>query len=524
MVRIFFIFTTFTILSSHLYLQTSSAHLEIMDLNDNPGIVALKLGTAFIKKGYDWLVHIFELKSFRDILHEYEIIINQINSNNNTKDFKDILKMKFTQTSLSLQRISPRRKTKRAIDILGTFIKTITGNLDNNDLVNLNQKISFLEYSNQELVVNNNEQIKINNVFQQRINNLTKFVKNEKEAIDKLTNQIRTDRRMRVSCEQAQHFQRLIFNLDVIQRQLDDISDSIVMAKVGVLSKSILTTMEIDHVTEKLEKAGISIRSDEQVYEFLEPAAFYNGSCIMFLIKIPKFLQGNYQQIIVESVPSSEGLIPIDFTHAVLGTNVTYVMNDTCINIEQNIICESHTMKNVSSDICLHNLLRGNPSSCPFQRYNAIQEITPMGSGKILIRNALRTVQLENSCGYGPKNLTGSFLITFRNCSIKIENEYFENTQYDYNNVLEILPLQSTLINKSKTVLTETETLQELNVHNRKRIERLEMSNHHISFGGTIIIIIIVIGYLLKQIRDIWMKTIMKTSDSRTVTENTLEN
>lgn len=228
---ILFLFSILPILSTHLYFQAYGAHLEITDLNNNPGIVALKVGNTYIRKGYDWLVHTFKLDTFQEILYQYDIMISQINSNLNTKDFKDILKMKFIQTSLTLQKLYPRRKTKRAINILGTLIKTITGNLDNDDLVNLNQKISYLQYSNKELIMNNNEQIKINNQYQDRINNLTKVIYNEKEEIGKLTNQFRANKNMKVSWEQLQHFQRIVFNLDVIQRQLDDISDSIVMPK-----------------------------------------------------------------------------------------------------------------------------------------------------------------------------------------------------------------------------------------------------------------------------------------------------
>nr|XP_029715628.1 uncharacterized protein LOC115259234 [Aedes albopictus] len=443
-------------------------------------------------------------------------MINQIDSNLHTRDFKDILKIKFSQTNATLQKLSIRRKSKRAINILGTLIKTITGNLDNNDLVNLNQNINLLQYSNKNLIESNNLQIKINNQFQERINNLTKTVLNEKEELGKLTSQIRSNKNMKVAWEHIQHFQRLIFNLDVVQRHLEDISDSIVMAKVGVLSKGILQTTEIEYIAKSLERAGISINNDEQVYEFLEPAAYYNGSSIVFLIKIPKFLPGSYQQIIVENIPVNGEVIAIDFTKAVLGTNVTFITNDTCVNIEQHIICKLQTMKNVSDDTCIHRLLKGNPSNCPFKKDNRVNEIKPIGSGKILIRNAYSTVQLKNSCGFGNKNLTGSFLISFRNCSIQVDNESFQNFEFDNNNHLEILPLQSTFINKSKTIKTETQTLQELHINNRHRIDVLESTNRHASNGGTLIIIIflIICVYLFKEIRTIWSKIIIKPSAS----------
>ncbi|XP_021703486.1 uncharacterized protein LOC110677102 isoform X1 [Aedes aegypti] len=515
---ILFVILILPILSSYFFFPANGKHLEITDLKDNPGIVALKVGKAFVIQGYDWLVHTIKLDAFHEILQQYGIMINEIETNFNTKDIRDLLKLKFIQTNMTFQKLSFRKRSKRAINILGTLVKTITGNLDNNDLITLNQNINFLQNSNKNLIESNNQQIKINNQFEDRMNNLTRVIFNENKEIGKLTNQIRANNNIKVSWEQIQHFQRLIFNLDVVQRHLDDISDSIVMAKVGVLSKSILEATEIDYIIGKLEKAGISIISDEQVYEFLEPAAFYNGSCIVFLIKIPKFLQGPYQQIMVENIPINDEVIPIDFTHAVLGTNETFVVNDTCVNIEQNIMCKLHTMKNVSDDMCIHRLLRGNPSSCPFKKYNIIREIKSIGSGKILIKNAHPTVQLKNSCGFGPKNLTGSLLITFRNCSIQVDNKSFENTQFEYSNTLEILPLQSTLINKSKTITTETQTLQELHINNRKRIEFLETTNSHVSYGGTftMLIFLIIFLYLFKEIRTIWTKIVIKASTPTT--------
>lgn len=514
--RMLSILSIIPILSPYLYFSAQGTYLEITDLNNNPGIVALKVGKTFISNGHDWLVHKITLNTFHEILQQYDIMINQIDSNLHTRDFKDILKIKFSQTNATLQKLSIRRKSKRAINILGTLIKTITGNLDNNDLVNLNQNINLLQYSNKNLIESNNLQIKINNQFQERINNLTKTVLNEKEELGKLTSQIRSNKNMKVSWEHIQHFQRLIFNLDVVQRHLEDISDSIVMAKVGVLSKGILQTTEIEYIAKSLERAGISINNDEQVYEFLEPAAYYNGSSIVFLIKIPKFLPGSYQQIIVENIPVNGEVIAIDFTKAVLGTNVTFITNDTCVNIEQHIICKLQTMKNVSDDTCIHRLLKGNPSNCPFKKDNRVNEIKPIGSGKILIRNAYSTVQLKNSCGFGNKNLTGSFLISFRNCSIQVDNESFQNFEFDNNNHLEILPLQSTFINKSKTIKTETQTLQELHINNRHRIDALESTNRHASNGGTLIIIIflIICIYLFKEIRTIWSKIIIKPSAS----------
>lgn len=156
----------------------------------------------------------------------------------------EILKLKYEQTLSTLKKLLPKHKhyskQKRAINILGTIIKEITGNLDNNDLNSLNSYIQKLQLSNDKIITENNKQVRINYDIQESINNLTKIVRKELAEVAKLTNEIGTNLNLKVTWEQILHFQRIIFNLDIIQKQLDTIFESIQFAKIGIIAKDII--------------------------------------------------------------------------------------------------------------------------------------------------------------------------------------------------------------------------------------------------------------------------------------------
>lgn len=503
-------------------LPVLSQHLEIIDLKNNPGVLAIKNGRVYIKTGNDLLLQTFELETFDNVLGQYNSLIIQLGSNKNSKEMFEILKLKYEQTLTTLKRLLPKQKSeskqKRAINVLGSIIKAITGNLDNNDLINLNDYIRKLELSNENIIIENNKQVKINYQIQERLNNLTKMVQKESKDLARLTNQLGTNFNIQVTWEQVLQIQRIIFNLDIIQKHLDTIFESIQLAKMGIIAMDIIHPEEFQIIKRKLETQGIVLVSDDQVYEYLEAAAYYNGSSIVFVIKIPRFLDELYEQVIIENLPLNGEIVLLNASYAVLGRKSTFIMNEACNHVEGNIICDLHKITNVTSNKCIHTLLRGNPSYCPFQKYSRVNEITTIEKNNILIKNAIVPIRLENNCGYGPKNITGTFLIIYNNCSIRINNMTFEKLQFNVEHAIEILPLQSVKINKSKTVLTDTQYLEELHIENRNKIENIHSSNQfqNVTMWTNLTWIVILIAfstYLTVQIRRIWKKIIIKPSN-----------
>lgn len=493
--------------------QICTKSLQITDLNNNPGIFAIKIGKVNIKQGYHRLIHEFKLDAFHSILQNYQSIITTIEENPQLNEVTKIIKQKYKQANTMLQTLTPKTRQKRSIDILGKVIKQITGNLDNEDLVKLTNQITTLKNSNNLLINENNEQIRINEVFEKRINNLTKEAFRQSVEVSKFIKQARIGLDRSVDWQHTLHMHNIIFSLDEIRYQLDIFFSAIQLSRLGVISTALLQPKELELATHILQRQGVRIDSYDQAYEYLESAAFHHDDSIIILVKIPKLREGNYQMLRVEPIPIDAKVIDLGDKFAVINENESFLSNEKCVQIEKEFLCDEQKLKNVTDSQCYHPLLRGNPSSCSFNSHPNSLEINVIESNGVLIKNAIIPVQLQNTCGFGAKNLTGTFFITFDNCSIDIDRKHFDSKIFKFSSEPNILPLHFAKINKTDTNMEPMEQLQDLQLNNRHRINRLEDSNLRDNmFGiGTIVMImlfiIVTMTYLTKEIQGLRKKT-----------------
>ncbi|XP_062538293.1 uncharacterized protein LOC134206585 [Armigeres subalbatus] len=408
--------------------------LEITDLSNHPGLFALKMGKVFIREGYHTLIHEFKLSAFQIVLNQYELIINELEQNPQTVEITQLLRQKLRQASVVFQNLIPRQKHKRSIEILGSIVKSITGNLDSQDFKTLSNQIDTLKNSNNVLITENNEQIKINELFEKRLNNLTKQAYIQASEINRFIKQARLNLDRAIDWQHMLHLQNIIFNMYNVRYQLDIIFESIQLSKLGVISKAFLYPTELEFAIHLLTADGIEVNSYDQAYEYLEPSAFHNGSSIILLVKIPKFKIGNYQLIRLETIPIDGKVIQINGTYAITSETESFLTNEKCTHVEDNLLCNSQYLVNVTENECYHKILRGNPGRCPFISTSLKSpEIKPLENNGILLKNIIKPLTLQNSCGYGPKNLTGSFYITF------------------FNSKLDVIPLHFVEVNRSST-------------------------------------------------------------------------
>ncbi|XP_055623731.1 uncharacterized protein LOC129767135 [Toxorhynchites rutilus septentrionalis] len=486
--------TIIVILSLILTIKSSTvSHLEITDLNNNPAIFAIKVGKVFIKQGYHKLIHEFKLHPFHLILRQYETIIAELDQNPQLEEILKILKQKHRQASLILQKLTSKNRQKRSIELLGTIIKTITGNLDNEDLVMLNNQISSLKNSNNLLITENNEQIKINNIFEKRINNLTREAYRQSIEISSFIKQAKMSLDRALDWQHMLHLHNIVFNLDTIRYQLDTIFEAIQLSRLGVISTALLYPTELELATQLLKSQEIEITSYDQTYEYLEMMALHNDSSIVFVVKIPRLRNESYQLLRIEPIPIDQKSIKINSKFAITGEDESFLSDEKCNQIENTFLCNIEKLTNVTCDECYHQLLRGKPSKCTFISDTSTSAIKIMENNGILVKNAFIPIQLNNTCGYGPKNLTGMFFITFNNCSISIRNTRFDSKVFRFDKKPDILPLHFVTVNKTNIIVEPMEMLHDLQTNNRHRINHLEIINKKTSLVNYGIIVSIVL-------------------------------
>lgn len=300
------------------------------------------------------------------------------------------------------------------------------------------------------------------------------------------------------------HMHNIIFNLDDFRYQLDPIFGSIQLSRLGVISTALLQPEELQLATHILQTQGVRIDSHDQTYEYLESAAFHHDASIIILIKIPKLREHNYQMLRIEALPIDSKIIDLNSKFAIVSEKESYLSSEKCVRIERDFLCDEMSLINVTDSQCYHQLLRGNPSSCAFNSYPNISEVKVIEDNGILIKNAIKPVQFQNSCGFGAKNLTGTFFVTFDNCSIDINQKHFDSKIFKFLSRPNILPLHFTKINESTIKIEPMEQLHELHLANRRRINQLVDTNQRnlISIGSIVIVVLfatVMLSYLVVE-------------------------
>lgn len=117
---------------------------------------------------------------------------------------------------------------------------------------------------------------------------------------------------------------------------------------------------------------------------------------------------------------------------------------------------------------------------------------------------ALSPAKLSNTYGVGNLTLTGSFLITFRNCSVSIDGETVD-IEIQGKERLELLPVYNVKARqRNSELLLNLHELHDLHIENRKHLESLTLTTEKdkwLTFGVLLAIIATLAGVTIFLIR-----------------------
>lgn len=312
-----------------------------------------------MKVGEHRIYHIIDFNLYEPTFTKLKSITKEIRTFGNFTELDNILSTKFDNLRNIHFGLQMKLRQKRGLmNFVGTGIKFLTGNMDYEDFLEISRDLDDLRNKNNELVRENNEQRKINLDMQDRINRLIKQVNTQQTLIMKTLNNSQTD-----SLEKQIQILEAIINvniqLDHLISHFKDISESIHLAKLNVISKHILHPDELAFSIERLEERGIIIRNIEQVYDFLEISAFYNASTLVFVVKIPALQNSTFNHLILEALPIGDKILNLPTTTAMINENDTYFIIKECI-IKGNRICNQKSdLLSFNTDTCYPQLLRG---------------------------------------------------------------------------------------------------------------------------------------------------------------------
>lgn len=445
---------------------TRTLHLQKLD---RP-IFVFDYGTSRIRYQSYYYIHHFSIEALKTHIVNLRDKFDQIEKN----QFSEIIIEKFDEINKSLESIVPLKRQKRW-DTVGTVWKFIAGSPDADDLKLINSSMNNLIY-------NNNKQVKINKEMTLQ---LKETVFKTKEAIELFK-----------SKSSELYSINILFNLKNLNKKIENIIDTIMLAKLGILNEKILTKNELEMFKKDLERENVTVHSLSEVIAYAKSSIATNHREIVLFIKMPKLDPRVFRKIHVYPIFYRQRQVHATkkffLIHPTAKFTVT-TLEPTIYNIEDTEAADS---------TCIPNLIDGKAATCNYTTNPIQQEIVSLDMHHVLI-NTANNFTLSSDCGTTERILSGSYLIQYENCTIRINNaSYTDRTQNITGKPIH-LPLDGISITKNGDVLNlNLEHLHKLQIETRKDLDILRLTNNslqfpHWSIFGGLTILPVIIGIVI---------------------------
>lgn len=366
-----------------------------------------------------------------------------------SNQYSSLILQQFEDIDSIFQRLNPTQRQKRW-DKVGTIWKFIAGTPDANDLRLINSSIN-------NLVSNNNQQVKINREITLQLKDIAFKTK---EAI-----QLFNSRSLEF------HSINILENLKYLYQKLEQILETITLAKLGILNIIILSDKEINLFIKDLAREQIIVSTTAEAISYATTSIASNRKEIALLIKLPKLNTRIYRKVHVHPIIHNHQQIHLSDRNYIFHGNETYIVESLKPTIFK------LTEVRLGSSTCVPKLLEGQPAICNYTSNPTPEEIISIDDQHLLI-NTAQNFTIKTDCGVSERNLSGSYLVSYENCSVNISNIMFRNTiQHLSGNPIR-LSLDGVEITKDRKVLNlSLEHLHYLQTETRKDLESIRLEN-----------------------------------------------
>ncbi|XP_065086119.1 uncharacterized protein LOC135708105 [Ochlerotatus camptorhynchus] len=395
------------------------------------------LGHGRIQTDYHYYIHHFNLES--DLL-DLKSKFKQVEAN----QFTILILNKFNELDSILKNLLPIKRRKRW-NSLGTVWKYLAGSPDANDLKIINSSINGL-------ITNNNEQVRINREISLQM----------KEALFK----IKESNQLFNSKSSELYSINIFLNLNFLNEKLYQIIQTVTLAKAGILNEKVLSQAEIDLLVKDLRKENLTVWNIAEALTYVTTSIVTNELDIALLLKLPKLDPRVFKKIYV---------LPIWFLRQQLHiSNSNYGNEYYTVSSLQPTIFNSKDIT-LDSTACVPNLLNGKTVKCDYLA-NPVEEIVSTDN-QHLITNIFGKFIMHSNCGPFERNLSRTYLISFNNCEVTINNQTFSNYNQSITGEPIYLPLYGIPIEKQHTVVNlSLHHLHNLHLEARKEMEEIRLN------------------------------------------------
>ena len=538
-------------------------------MNDHPGILPFRLGIAQLESNQWTFIQNINLNP---LINKFYIIKNHANilasSLKNNSDYYREYHNSFSSLSAletrienSIEQIIPTQnnhKRKRGLfNPLGSFIKALTGNLDQNDAEQIDARIEKLQNTQNKLKIDTINQITLLdstiNKFKTMISNITHnelVLKSRMLQLESIINNVELHQ---TDFHQYYLSYTIITQITLMYQSIHDIFDkieiAITFAKINVLHNSIIEPnvllAEIKNLNSHLNTDKLPLEPKSQnilIFEkLITIKSFLKGNNIVFMLELPLVESETYQYFNLFPLPIPDNqsfltIIPFKPYLALGNTKYAYT-NQKCLEIQsQSYLCrETRTALIEDNPSCAVQLIKHhqNVTTChPFKTQLHEIQSTKIIDGKWLITIPNQTISIVK-CQKSEENIPvfGSYLLeTSTDCRVQIKSKTFES--YKPNHLLfskvNLPTLNLSLINQSPPKSLELpamdlnfvnlEATQDIQAKLKKQREELEEMSSPIYTNRTSFwTISLYFLFFLITIYFVYRKFIVKKSKNNTI-------
>lgn len=428
--------------------------IQIQPLQSNPGILPFKLGSAKIKIASHTFLHYIQLKplynQIKSITNQYNKLEELINNSTNIhrvplyNAYKH-LEYEVLVVNRKMQSLFPEKRTRRGlINPLGSLVKFISGNLDQEDAKEIHNSLLELESNQNKIVKKVNKQMSLTSNLMQNINETMTSVTRNQKLIETKIDDLRTGLNEFTFSyvhylEIHEILNEIKLNLDSLLNFLSDTENAISFASLKTLHHSIVSPTELKEIVNTLYQ----IHSHSQIlfddnnylkyYKIVETNVFYVQDKIVFSLDFPLIHSDTFDYYHLYSIPNqNQSIIIPPSTYLSISNNEYQYQEDECIDLMPNFLCMKNHLLPLQDNLeCITSLLSNGPriEKCQQVPVHVSEEIIEEINDAHYIGIFPRTKKLQAECTENDVALLqGTYLFVVPpNCAIKDARFTYKN-------------------------------------------------------------------------------------------------
>lgn len=424
--------------------------IKLESLDNGPGILPFKLGSAKIISHYHSFLQHVNLQELRDKVISVDSQIDSLSPQLNNKTnflFEPhlvFLKNKLASVLDQLQTFEMSRVKRGLVDGLGSFVKSITGNLDYTDALHYNQVIKNLENNENKLVIELNNHVSLSKNWTAQYSKILDSIVDNQNKIEVMVNKIKQVEASRgYELVKYAHLAQVLIvltdNADSISQELLKLQNVLAFIRASATHHSVLNLYAIRDIIRKLnllygsEKViDLDIR---EYFDIIRLGFYYVGNEIVIVYKFPIVLPSSYEMYKLSIIPNMyhEILTP-PFPYLAIHEKDFKYIEAECPKTSKWYLCEEkRSMHSRSTDDCIQHLISTQQQNKMCNRTTVTLEkpaYEELDEKHYSISFPVST-KVHLSCGQNLyRTLQGSFLaIIPQNCYLETPEFTISNTK-----------------------------------------------------------------------------------------------